>query len=142
MNDNGNVVPDGGEKKVTNTKNSGFTPLAKAFFIGVHFTAVLILSTTENNPFYSLMDNASICRQNIIFFLLSTNRIYQFNYQDSKYVCQPNDMMYLSRNDCWNAKLHFMQVTFSLLSTSPMLKLTKKIALTAKDFGFVDFMTV
>jgi len=61
------------------TKNNSFAHFARAFFIFLHFTDVLVLSVTWNDLFCSCVDVVNIWWQMFNFVLLSQKRWFQFN---------------------------------------------------------------
>ena len=60
-------------------KKNAFVRFAHAFFIFVHFTAVLVLSTTWNDLFYSCVDDASTWRKYFKFLFSNLKHSWQFN---------------------------------------------------------------
>jgi len=64
---------------IFNSENCSFARFARAFFIFVHFGAVLVLSTTWNDLFCSYVDDEGTWWHIFKFFLLSPNRWYQLN---------------------------------------------------------------
>ena len=60
-------------------KNSTFARFARAFFVFLHFTDALVLSTTRNDLFCSCVDDVSIWWQMSTFVFLPLKRLFQFN---------------------------------------------------------------
>ena len=65
----------------THKKKNAFVRFAhaRAFFIFVHFTAVLVLSTTWNDLFYSCVDDASTWPKCFKFLFSNLKHSWQFN---------------------------------------------------------------
>ena len=91
--DNSHVISyhySDGDKNLTNLHVKQWKHVVKLCsccfqcFIGVHFSAVLVLSTTWNVPFCNNVDDVSIWWQIFKIFLLSPNRWYQFNFRINK----------------------------------------------------------
>ena len=112
---------DDGNKHATNLHIWQWkTRFARAYFIFWHFEHVLVLSTTWNDLFFSCVDDMSISWQMFNFVLLSQKRWFQFN---SRIVRTHFSSKMTLNNWKWLQKnLHF-QMTFSLPSTSCLLKL-------------------
>ena len=114
-------------------KNIIFARFARAFFIFWHFVDVLVLSTTWNDLFCSCVDDVSIWWQMFNFVFLSCpKRWFQFNSR----IVRTHFSSIMTLNN-WKmiavTSSHTFQMTFSLSSTSCLLRLPNCTCCSARD---------
>ena len=103
-------------------KNSIFARFARAFFMFWHFADVLVLSTTWNELFCSCVDDVTMWWQMFNFVFLCPKRWFEINSRTVRRHFSSIMALNKWKKNCRKGKLHF-QVTFSLPSTSCLLKL-------------------